>query len=77
MLLTKEGVKLQLPDHEETDVGEIPALTGALRKLRETHAVDGSWILVVDSARPYADMIQAIDAARAAKYPNFVIGSPS
>ena len=74
MLLTKEGVKLQLPDHELTHVGEIPAITAALQKLRETHSVDGSWTLVVDPALPYEDMIRAIDAASAANYPHFVLG---
>ncbi len=75
VLLTKDGVKLQIPEHEVAHVGEIPALTGALQKLRETHNVNGSWILVMDSDLPYADMIHAIDAARAAKYPQFILGS--
>jgi delta-aminolevulinic acid dehydratase/porphobilinogen synthase len=75
VLLTKEGVKLQIPDHELTHVGQITAITAALQKLRETHSVDGSWILVVDPALPYADMIRAIDAASAAKYPHFVVGA--
>jgi hypothetical protein len=75
-VLLKDGQAwLQIPDHDPVEIGAQGGIRQALEELRDGHIVSGRWILVPGSSTPFDDVIAAIDAARAARFPHVTLAS--
>ena len=78
VVLYKDGIRIELPDHDHLEVDTIQGITAALNAIRKEHPSNGNWILVPSADVLFDDLVGAMDAARAAQFPYVTIaGGPA
>jgi len=73
VVLTENRIWIEIEDHEDIEVTGIADITVALLEVRQDHAVNGNWIVAPGVDVPFNDVVKAIDAARAAQFPNVMV----
>ena len=73
--MTQEQIWIQVPNHDDVEVANVPAITAALDALRKEHKTQGNVVLAPAPNIPFDDMVGAMDAARAAQFPNVTVAS--
>ena len=73
VVLSENRIWIEIEDHEDIEVTGIADITVTLLDVRQSHPVNGSWIIAPSVDVPFNDVVKAIDAARAAQFPNVMV----